>query len=861
MATARIWPALYAILAAGMLGVAAAYVVHRATAPSDGTLSGYVTSGLSASGLVVSPAPGVTSPLHEDDTVQAINGIPLEAWARTLVGLEPHHRVPAMGPGSTVTYQVERDGRTIVLDVPLQRYPVLSVVGEYWATILFAVAMLAVATYVFVRRPRDPTAGALMLMASSLLASSVPWLLGFQALDLVTGSGFWLWVTATFGFYGVFWVAVVHFALVFPRPLQVLSRRPWLVVGLYAIPLAAQTAWATITRPASGSVLDWMHSWASVQLVAAGLVSLIAIALVMITYRWRGDEADRRRLRWITLAAGVAAAATLALWIGPEIVLGRPLLGWNMIGIAGLGFPVAIGIAIFRYQLFDIDVIISRSMLYGGLTAGVALIYGASVTILGSVIQRGGDFAIPLLATGMGALAMIPLYRSLSAVLTRFWPATLPAVAWTGSGSTRGTAMRPAIEHVGSPGAADAVPRRRIARRLMNRTIVYGGMTAVVLAVYGISVAALGSLLGGAELFGISLLASGLAAIVALPLRDELQSAVNRRLYGDRDSPYRAIARLGERLEASVPTQAVLPTIVETVAGALRLPYAAIELDRAGEPVVAAAVGAPRGTLLRVPLVYRARRIGDLVLAPRSPADPFSTADRRLLTDLARQAGAAAESVRLTTELQRSRERLVSTREEERRRLRRELHDGLGPALAGALMKLAAARSKLAADPAATSQLLNEVERETRSAVDEVRRLARDLRPPALDELGLVSATQEQARSFASEGLSIVVAAPESLPALPAAVEVAAYRIVREALTNVARHSRASECLVDIGLTDAALELEVTDDGVGIGPEVHAGVGTASMRERAAELGGSLEISATADGRTSVRAVLPLAGG
>jgi signal transduction histidine kinase len=860
-----IGPLVYAFVSAAMLAVAVAYVVHRATTPSDGTRGGYVTSSLSADGLEVAPAAGTTSALEPGDTVRAVDGAPLESWARSALGLEPRPAASAspLALGGTVAYEIERDGRAVELSVPLGQYPVLAAIAEHWATIVFAVSMQLVAAYVFLRRPRDSSAGALLLMGTALLASSVPWLLGFQALDFVEGPGFWLWVTATFVIYAVFWMAMLHFALVFPRPIPALSRRPWLAVVLYAVPLGAQPAVAAATMPASGSVLDWIRSWTTVQLAAAGAVSLTALVMVVVVYRWRADDTDRRRLRWIALAAGVAAAATVALWVAPEFVFGRPLVPWSAVGIAGIGFPVAIGIAILRHQLFDIDVIISRSILYGGLTAGVALVYGASVAVLDRVIQQGGDFAIPLVATGVGAMVMIPLYRWLSAAVGHVWPATVPAFSGADSGAGQLGAVAAIAADADAtadqePAKTEAPPGRRIALLVVSRTVVYGGLTALVLAIYGIAVAGLGSMLGGAELFGISLLATGLAAIVALPLRDELQRAVNRMLYGDRDSPYRAIARLGEQLEASVPTQAVLPTIVQTVAGALRLPYVAIELDREGEPVVAAAIGASLGQLLRVPLIYRAQRVGDLVLAPRSPADPFSAADRRLLTDLARQAGAAADGVRLTSELQRSREHLVTTREEERRRLRRDLHDGLGPALAGALLKLEAARTKLAADPHGTGKLLGDVEHETRAAIDEVRRLARDLRPPALDELGLLSAVQEQGRHFSSDRLEIIVTAPETLPPLSAAAEVATYRILREALTNVARHSRAQRCRVEIRVTDGALVLDVVDDGLGIGPDAQRGVGMASMHERTAELGGTLEVSPVPAGGTRVRAMLPL---
>jgi len=166
--------------------------------------------------------------------------------------------------------------------------------------------------------------------------------------------------------------------------------------------------------------------------------------------------------------------------------------------------------------------------------------------------------------------------------------------------------------------------------------------------------------------------------VLVQPLRQRLQRGVNRLLYGERDEPYAVLSRLGRRLEGTLAPDAVLPAIVETVAGALKLPYAAIALREGECLAVVAAFGQPVGDPLRLPLVYRHEAVGELLLAPRAPGEPFSPADRRLLDDLARQAGVAAHAVRLTADLQRSRERLVTLREEERRRLRRDPHDGLG---------------------------------------------------------------------------------------------------------------------------------------------------------------------------------------
>jgi signal transduction histidine kinase len=246
-----------------------------------------------------------------------------------------------------------------------------------------------------------------------------------------------------------------------------------------------------------------------------------------------------------------------------------------------------------------------------------------------------------------------------------------------------------------------------------------------------------------------------------------------------------------------------------------------------------------------------------MILAPRTPGEGFSASDRRLLEDLARQAGVAAHASRLTADLQRSRERLVTAREEERRRLRRDLHDGLGPQLAAQTLKVGSARSLYGRDPAAADALLSDLEANMEAAISDIRRLVYNLRPPALDELGLDGAIRASAAQYATNGLKISVDAPKVLPSLPAAVEVAAYRIAQEALTNVVRHAQASESIVRLRL-DGELELEITDDGVGLAENRGTGVGLSSMRERAVELGGTCVVEQSVPQGTRVVARLPL---
>jgi signal transduction histidine kinase len=235
----------------------------------------------------------------------------------------------------------------------------------------------------------------------------------------------------------------------------------------------------------------------------------------------------------------------------------------------------------------------------------------------------------------------------------------------------------------------------------------------------------------------------------------------------------------------------------------------------------------------------------------------LSAPEERLMRDLARQLGGALHARLLREDLQRARERLVLAREEERRRLRRDLHDGIGPALAGLTLKTEVARAVLPPGADRASRQLHDLSEEIRRTVLDVRRLVEGLRPPALDELGLPGACAQAAdRLTAGTELTASVLAPDDLPALPAAVEVAAYRIVVEAVTNAVRHACARHCQVSISHRDTALAITVTDDGAGLHTTASHGHGLAIMRERAEELGGGVTVTDRSPGVT-VEAWLP----
>jgi signal transduction histidine kinase len=415
---------------------------------------------------------------------------------------------------------------------------------------------------------------------------------------------------------------------------------------------------------------------------------------------------------------------------------------------------------------------------------------------------------------------------------------------------------------------------------LINRTLVYLTLTAIVVGTYMFMVGYLSTLFHAGDNLVISILAAGCVAVLFAPLRDRLQRGVNRLMYGERDDPYTALTRLGRRLEASLAPESVLSTVVTTVREVLKLPYVAIYLkqDHDGSKIVAESASpslrAEGGRIrvpgleregLCVPLIHQGETLGYIVLGPRAPNEAFSSADLRLLDDLAPQVGAAVHAVRLTTNLQRmtedlqhSREHLVNTREEERRRMSRDLHDGLGPTLASLVQLLDTTRTLVARDPDAAVTLLGDVKDQIKVTITDIRRLVYALRPPVLDELGLVSAIGEHiGRYNQPNGLQVSINAPDHLPLLPAAVEVAAYHIALEAVTNVARHANAQTCRIRLWL-EGGLCLEITDDGDGMPTDKHPGIGLTSMHERAAELGGEFKIEPGTTHGTRVWARLPL---
>jgi two-component system NarL family sensor kinase len=392
---------------------------------------------------------------------------------------------------------------------------------------------------------------------------------------------------------------------------------------------------------------------------------------------------------------------------------------------------------------------------------------------------------------------------------------------------------------------------------VVNRALVYAALSAIVVGVYVAVAGAAGLLASGQRPNLVSVLATLAAVLLVLPLRQRMQRLVDQLLYGRRRQPLSVVSALARRLEAAGRPDELLHGVVIELADALRL--AGLEVRLADGQIVASQGQTDPGAA-RIALIYQGFTIGELAATARRGED-LSPRDTRFLQDLAPQVAVALHALQLALDLQRSRERLVFVQEEERRRIRRDLHDGLGPMLTAVAFQADAARNLIERDPGAATRLLKEMRTEVSSAISEIRRLVYGLRPPALDDVGLVEALRQHAGGFAEArqdgSLAVEIDAPDEVDDLPAAVEVAAYRIAAEAINNAVRHANASRCRVRLSAGES-LEVEVVDDGSGWPDGARAGVGLASMRERAEELGGTLVVSTDRGGGSRVLASIPL---
>ena len=677
-------------------------------------------------------------------------------------------------------------------------------------------------------------------------------------------------------------------------PALVVVRAAWIATatgGVVALAASLPSAYRGIARldPAvvdNPRVADGLaelgvstSSYAAFLIAAGTAIAAVFIGVAVLIFLRRGDDPAALLVSGVLVVFGATWPNTITVEHGVLGALAAAYSAAAVIGFLGLVF------------LFPDARFVPRWTRWPYLVLALAAV-NAEFGILDPGTPGGPwslvEMGVVAVTVAVGVWSQVYRYRRVSSAVQRQqtkWVAGAVAAAIVGFAATASLGAVPlwresgraalvynAIELLAYGGVFCLVPlaigRAALRKRLwdidpiLNRALVLAGLTVILTAAYAAVVTWLGSALtieGGPV---VSFVAAVTIAVLFQPLRERLQRLANRLTYGSRDDPQRAVSALARRLDDALTPGEILPAVVGSVRDALRSPYASISMPDGAELAASGTPPAVTG-LVAVPLTRHGVPLGLLRVAPRAAGEEYDNRDRDLLDQLASQAANAVEAVRLhaqaarlAADLQASRERLVSAREEERRRLRRDLHDGLGPMLAGHAMKIETARDLVADRPRQAEALLGDVLTGAVEAVAEVRRVAGGLRPPALDELGLAGAVRRIADGLDTRRLNVRVTA-DDLPPLPAAVEVAAYHIVGEALTNVVRHSGAGHADVVLRLVGDELHISIRDDGSGPDRAAPAGTGTVSMRERAQELGGDSITTTAAEGGTLVSATLP----
>lgn len=604
------------------------------------------------------------------------------------------------------------------------------------------------------------------------------------------------------------------------------------------------------------------------------LLAVLCVGIAIVIVRYRSDD-------WMALFSALLMIVLLTGLSLPVLILANNLYSGTFPRWMDAWIAVGFGLLILFFYLFPVGRLASN------LTLGLALALGLWLTLglferslLIWYLPRSILISVSLGWIITGVIALV--YRYLHS--DSFQRQQIRWIVWGAGASAAGLMLQvvPMLFDLNAStrvlqdfllyplgqllkaclplSVAFAILRYRLwnIELILNRVLVYGSLSVLTMLGYLGTIFVLHVVFTGLSNPVISFLAAGVVAILFEPLRQRLQRAVNRWMYGERDDPYAVLSRLVGTLERTPSTNKVLPAIAETIAHSLKIPYVAIWLDQDGEEILAAASGSETTDLVSFPLVYQGEAIGRLEVARRAPREEFSEADRRLIENIAHQAGAAAQTVRLNTELIRSRAQIVNEREDERLRIRRDLHDELGPLLAAQGLKLSAAQQVIYTKPEKAESLVDEVIQQNRQTVADVRRLVHGLRPPVLDQLGLVEAVRDLARNHGGGPALEIIAPSDGLPHLPAAVEVNAYRILLEAWNNAVRHSHANRCIVKFLVEQDFLVISIQDDGVGMPKEYRAGVGLRSIRARAEEIGGSLRIDEIQPHGTRITARLPL---
>ena len=623
----------------------------------------------------------------------------------------------------------------------------------------------------------------------------------------------------------------------------------------------------------------WLNTAAALLLLGVGVVGRAIV-----------HSDPRNAAGWVMLVGslGCSAGVLAEVWMARSVDAGSASESGLAVAVvvSALGAALMIGMSTLGILLFPTGRPPSarwRPVAWG--IAGLVVLLAVSATF-GSTATAPGEIANPLSSPESGAVFDVLLLAGIllctPASVLAAWAATMrfrqasddrmrralrlvAIVAWLWAGSWL---VADLVAGLGAwlpwmgPAADLLLPLFAVAawvgivryglldvRFVVSRAVAYAVLTGVALVVHGVVVWGLGTLVAGWAPVGLTV---AVAVLATVPLRDLVQRHVNRVVYGSGADPAQVITRLAQRLADAAGPDDALPASVRTLVEVIGLRHAAVEVG--GVAVVSD--GEPGGgPTERVPLPFAGEVIGHLVVEGGVDDTGINQRDRALLRRLAPHLAATARSAVLVRALRDARDGLVLARDEERRRIRRDLHDGLGPTLAGMVLGIEHALRHLRDQPAVAERALADLHTTAQDAVAEVRRLVYALRPPALDTMGLAGAIRERAEQLGAAAFD----GGGRLPPLPGSVENATYLVALEAMTNAVTHARDAAFRIRLAVGHE-LVLDVADDGPGLAADYRPGIGIQSMRERADELGGTLSITRRSPRGTLVRLRVPLAG-
>jgi two-component system NarL family sensor kinase len=477
--------------------------------------------------------------------------------------------------------------------------------------------------------------------------------------------------------------------------------------------------------------------------------------------------------------------------------------------------------------------------------AAVVILVAASVIALIGLAIRWRR-ATGVQARRLSLLLWVLLYGGAQAVLREFVP--LPLVAHHILEVLASALIPTAV--------AIAVTRDRLydLDLAVRRAIVAVVVTASLLACY-LGLYAVLSFITPID----TVFEAGIVGAAIFPIALLLTRWVRQVAWGRRVDIVEAVTALGQRMRDRIEVSEVPAAVCEEIVNSLHLRFARLELTTADGFRTLAEVRkcADDAEPVTFDLWHRGTIVGRLLVAAPEGRTHLDEMLVQALASLADQVAPVVAALRLDEELLRSREQLVTAREEERLRLSRDLHDDVGPTLAGIRLQLDAVRAKLP-DDAPVLDLMDRAVVAIQDALGIVRRVAYRLRPPELDTLGLVGALRELSVFLSGPTLKVETKLPDDVSALSQSVEMAAYRIVAEALTNVVKHAQATSASVSLAIDDHGVIVEVRDDGVGLPEDAGSrGMGLKFMAQRAQEIAGEFSCRTTEHG-SIVRAVLPI---